>query len=130
MSNSDCHSPWPWRLGRECNVFELEKLTFWEILDAVKNKDKKKAFNNDRGTEIAKRFWSNTENKFYELIKKLYDSSHKLTDEERFKLKRDWYRHIKDEATKLFNLWAFKSSIQTNPRRIAEAHNKLLYRRS
>ena len=91
-----------------------------------KNKDKKKAFNNDRGTEIAKNFWSNTENKFYELIKKLYDSSHKLTDEERFKLKRDWYRHIKDEATKLFNLWAFKSSIQTNPRRIAEAHNKLL----
>ena len=91
-----------------------------------KNKDKKKAFNNDRGTEIAKNFWSNTENKFYELIKKMYDNSHDLTDEERFKLKRDWYRHIKDEATKLFNLWAFKSSIQTNPRRIAEAHNKLL----
>jgi len=42
MSNSDCHSPWPWRLGRECNVFELKQLTYWEILDAVKNKDKKK----------------------------------------------------------------------------------------
>jgi len=42
MSNSDCHSPWPWRLGRECNVFELEKLTYWEILDAVKNKDNKR----------------------------------------------------------------------------------------
>jgi len=42
MSNSDCHSPWPWRLGRECNVFELEKLTYWEILNAVKKKDKKR----------------------------------------------------------------------------------------
>ncbi len=42
MSNSDCHSPWPWRLGRECNVFELEKLTYWEILDAVKKKDKER----------------------------------------------------------------------------------------
>jgi len=42
MSNSDCHSPWPWRLGRECNVFELEKLTYWEILDAMKKKDKKR----------------------------------------------------------------------------------------
>jgi uncharacterized protein (TIGR00375 family) len=42
MSNSDCHSPWPWRLGRECNVFELEKMTYWEILDAVKKKDKKR----------------------------------------------------------------------------------------
>jgi uncharacterized protein (TIGR00375 family) len=40
MSNSDSHSPWPWRLGRECNVFDLKKLTFWEILDAVKKKDK------------------------------------------------------------------------------------------
>jgi uncharacterized protein (TIGR00375 family) len=42
MSNSDSHSPWPWRLGRECNVFELKKLTYWEILDAVKKKDKKR----------------------------------------------------------------------------------------
>jgi len=42
MSNSDCHSPWPWRLGRECNVFELEKLTYWEIIDTVKKKDKKR----------------------------------------------------------------------------------------
>jgi len=42
MSNSDCHSPWPWRLGRECNVFELKKLTFWEIFDAIKKKDKKR----------------------------------------------------------------------------------------
>jgi uncharacterized protein (TIGR00375 family) len=42
MSNSDCHSPWPWRMGRECNAFELEKLTYWEILDAIKKKDKKR----------------------------------------------------------------------------------------
>jgi len=42
MSNSDCHSPWPWRLGRECNVFDLKELTYWEIIDAVKNKDKKR----------------------------------------------------------------------------------------
>ncbi len=40
MSNSDSHSPWPWRLGRECNVFDLKKLTYWEILDVVKKKDK------------------------------------------------------------------------------------------
>jgi len=42
MSNSDCHSPWPWRLGRECNVFDLKKLTYWEILDGIKKKDKKR----------------------------------------------------------------------------------------
>lgn len=42
VSNSDSHSPWPWRLGREANVFELNKLTYWEIFDAIKKKDKKR----------------------------------------------------------------------------------------
>jgi uncharacterized protein (TIGR00375 family) len=42
MSNSDSHSPNPWRLGREANVFELKKFTYKEIFDAVKNKDKEK----------------------------------------------------------------------------------------
>jgi len=42
MSNSDSHSPWPWRLGRECNVFDLKKLTYWNLWDAVKKKDPKR----------------------------------------------------------------------------------------
>ncbi len=42
MSNSDAHSHWPWRLGRECNVFDLKKITYSEIFDAIKNKDKKR----------------------------------------------------------------------------------------
>ena len=40
ISSSDSHSPWTWRLGREANVFELKKLSYWEILDAIKKKDK------------------------------------------------------------------------------------------
>ena len=39
VSNSDSHSFWPWRIGREANVFELEKLTYHEILDAIRQKD-------------------------------------------------------------------------------------------
>jgi len=35
-------SPWPWRLGRECNVFDLKKPTYWEILEVIKKKDKKR----------------------------------------------------------------------------------------
>jgi uncharacterized protein (TIGR00375 family) len=42
LSNSDPHSPNPWRLGREANVFELNKVTYKEIYDAIKNKDKSK----------------------------------------------------------------------------------------
>ena len=42
MSNSDSHSHWPWRLGRECNVFEIDRLTYSGIFNIIKNKDKKK----------------------------------------------------------------------------------------
>jgi len=39
VSNSDCHSFWPWRIGREANVFELEKISYQEIVNAVRSKD-------------------------------------------------------------------------------------------
>jgi uncharacterized protein (TIGR00375 family) len=39
LSNSDCHSFWPWRIGREANVFELERTNFREAVDAVCSKD-------------------------------------------------------------------------------------------
>jgi len=39
VSNSDSHSHWPWRMGREANVFELERLTYNAILDAIREKD-------------------------------------------------------------------------------------------
>ncbi|MEM2912007.1 MAG: endonuclease Q family protein [Candidatus Bathyarchaeia archaeon] len=42
VSNSDSHSFWPWRMGREANVFELKKLSYQEIVDAIRGKDKEK----------------------------------------------------------------------------------------
>jgi uncharacterized protein (TIGR00375 family) len=42
VSNSDSHSPHPWRLGREANAFELKKVSYQEIFDAIKDKDKKR----------------------------------------------------------------------------------------
>lgn len=39
ISNSDSHSFWPWRIGREANVFELERLSYKEIVDAIRCKD-------------------------------------------------------------------------------------------
>jgi uncharacterized protein (TIGR00375 family) len=35
ISNSDCHSFWPWRIGREANVFELEKVTYRSVVEAI-----------------------------------------------------------------------------------------------
>jgi len=39
VSNSDSHSFWPWRMGREANVFELERVSYQEVVDAVRRKD-------------------------------------------------------------------------------------------
>jgi uncharacterized protein (TIGR00375 family) len=39
VSNSDCHSFWPWRIGREANVFELEELSYGEVTGAIRSKD-------------------------------------------------------------------------------------------
>ena len=42
VSNSDSHSFWPWRMGREANVFELKEPSYHEIVDAIRSKDKKR----------------------------------------------------------------------------------------
>jgi uncharacterized protein (TIGR00375 family) len=39
VSNSDSHSHWPWRIGREANVFNLKVLTYNEIIDTIRSKD-------------------------------------------------------------------------------------------
>ena len=39
LSSSDAHSFWPWRLGRECNVFEFdENYNYDDILNAIRKK--------------------------------------------------------------------------------------------
>jgi len=39
VSNSDSHSFWPWRIGREANVFELEEVSYTAVVDAIRSKD-------------------------------------------------------------------------------------------
>jgi uncharacterized protein (TIGR00375 family) len=39
VSNSDSHSFWPWRIGREANVFELDRPSYSDILDIIRSKD-------------------------------------------------------------------------------------------
>jgi len=42
VSNSDAHSFWPWRIGREANVFELEKPSYYDMVKAIKERDARK----------------------------------------------------------------------------------------
>jgi uncharacterized protein (TIGR00375 family) len=39
VSNSDSHSFWPWRMGREANAFDLDRVTYGEITEAIQTKD-------------------------------------------------------------------------------------------
>jgi uncharacterized protein (TIGR00375 family) len=41
LTNSDAHSPWPHRLGREFNRIELEDISFSSVKKAIKHKDVK-----------------------------------------------------------------------------------------
>jgi len=38
VSNSDLHSFWPWRIGRECNIFDLKELSYDSLLNAIRTK--------------------------------------------------------------------------------------------
>ncbi|MEM4703071.1 MAG: endonuclease Q family protein [Candidatus Pacearchaeota archaeon] len=38
VSFSDSHSYWPWRLGREATVFDLSRLTYRNIIEALREK--------------------------------------------------------------------------------------------
>ena len=42
VSNSDSHSFWPWRIGREANVFDLKRPSYGEVVDAIRSKDKER----------------------------------------------------------------------------------------
>jgi PHP family Zn ribbon phosphoesterase len=39
LSNSDSHSAWPWRMGREANVFDLPSISYQGICDAIRSGD-------------------------------------------------------------------------------------------
>ncbi len=39
VSFSDAHSYWPWRLGRECTVFDLKDVTYANVISAIRKKN-------------------------------------------------------------------------------------------
>jgi len=39
LSFSDCHSFWPWRIGREATIFELKELTYENLIKAIRTKE-------------------------------------------------------------------------------------------
>lgn len=39
ISNSDSHSYWPWRIGREANIFDLKELSYKAIIRAIRNRE-------------------------------------------------------------------------------------------
>jgi uncharacterized protein (TIGR00375 family) len=42
LSSSDAHSPYPYRIGREAVFFELTNLSYSELVDAIRTKDRRR----------------------------------------------------------------------------------------
>ena len=42
ISNSDAHSPNPWRLGREANLFDLPRLSYSELFRAIRTRNSRR----------------------------------------------------------------------------------------
>lgn len=40
VSFSDAHSHWPWRLGRECCVFDMKEMSYKNLIEIIRAKDK------------------------------------------------------------------------------------------
>ena len=38
ISNSDLHSFWPWRIGRECNIFKIDNLTYKNLINTIRTR--------------------------------------------------------------------------------------------
>ena len=59
VSNSDSHSCWPWRIGREANVLDLEQLTYDEVVDVIRKKDPERfKFTIETNPAYGKYHWS------------------------------------------------------------------------
>ena len=39
ISNSDSHSFWPWRMGREATLFNMKKISYLNMVNAIRNKE-------------------------------------------------------------------------------------------
>ncbi|MBS3051649.1 MAG: DNA helicase UvrD [Candidatus Aenigmarchaeota archaeon] len=39
VSNSDSHSPYPWRMGREANVFDVKKASYDSIINSIRTRN-------------------------------------------------------------------------------------------
>ncbi len=59
VSNSDAHSAWPWRLGREANVFDLSEPTYDNVIGAIRGKDPRRfVFTIETFPEYGKYHWT------------------------------------------------------------------------
>lgn len=95
----------------------------WFGKNSEKNKTQKKAFKNEKASYIRREFWRASETQFYLQVKRLTNELSVFNDSIETQYRKEWHRVITYHALQLFNQFAFKSHIRTNPKRIALAFN-------
>ncbi len=96
----------------------------WFSENKKKEKPRRKAFREQTSLLVSRSFWDKTEYYFYELVDQVLNEKN-LSDELKQLYRKKWYKFIYQETIKLFNYWAFKANIQTNPKRISLGHKFL-----
>lgn len=97
----------------------------WFDGNQSKNKEKKSHyFKSSPAVSIKIGFYQHTEIAFYQAAKTLQT---KLTDGTDQTVLHSWHETLRKEALDLFDYWAARGDIaQANPRRVADARNKLI----
>lgn len=63
LSNSDCHSAYPFRLGREANILDLEKLDYTSLIDAIRKRGRSRVISTiETKPEYGKYHWTGHRN--------------------------------------------------------------------
>lgn len=110
---------------------ESAEMAAWYLRDAVKSSwfSERVEVRGDLSA-IDSTFYSMTELDFYRLLRQLIDGLRDPAESiELAALRESWLRTISEAALRLFdNTWVGSSPIEAqNPRRIAEAHRRLIY---
>ena len=96
----------------------------WLNLDSAhKNKKERKANTKDATRFLRQGFYQNTESTFYQSVKSLQVRLPNGTDKE---ILQEWHGTLRNAALHLFDYWSIRGDFtQANPRRVAEARDKL-----
>ena len=110
---------------------EVRKVLNFCVLDAMKRRsdDVKDKYGNSQSSDLSRRFWSETEPAFFDLVRGLHEAYDRPPDEAAIELQlRNWVETLRDTARRLFEDFSQERGdfAAADVKRVSEAWNRLL----